>query len=168
MNCREYMTPNLLARRPANAAQASTIRSTTCDLQRLPSSLHDESWGAEDREPEGSDMQDQEVFTSAAYRISRRAAIARVRRHLNRVEKRPQPRSGRRWVSWNDLLAWRQSEVRHHTPEDGWQLRTIGTPDSPSYIAVDRRTGRFVREWDSCADLVAYFRVLATYERLGA
>lgn len=113
-------------------------------------------------------MEDPQEFTLAFNRISRKAAIARVRRHLKRVEQLPRPRCGRRGVSWRDLDAWRQSEVRHHTPEDGWQLRTIGKPDSPSYIAVDRRTGRFVREWDSCADLVAYFHALADYERLGA
>ena len=124
-------------------------------------------WGAEDFGPEGSDMQNRQEFTFAVSLISRRAAIARVRRHLDRVEQHPRPRSGRRWVSWDDLEAWRQSEVRQHSPDDGWQLRTIGTPDSPSYIAVDRRTGRFVREWESCVDLDAHFGVLAAHERLG-
>lgn len=111
-------------------------------------------------------MQNPQEFTFAVSLISRRAAIARVRRHLDRVEQHPRPRSGRRWVSWDDLEAWRQSEVRQHSPDDGWQLRTIGTPDRPSYIAVDRRTGRFVREWESCVDLIAYFGVLAAHERL--
>jgi hypothetical protein len=92
--------------------------------------------------------------------------ISRERRYLVRAENVPCPRFGRRRVSWSVADAYQHSEVRQHTPVDGWKLHTIGTRDCPSYIAVDRRTGRFVREWETYADLCAYFRALAPREQL--